>query len=178
MGGKSESKKPSCILLQHKSLYPRVYPSRQSPQSSQATDFIAQPGRSCMMMLWSKLCCQHALASTAWVHKWAQVSGTPVPSHSTTEGPASADIPWGSPGSLCHPVLFAASPGLLPLLLLCFLPTHCLFCHSLFPASPRAWHWQGSCPQVHGLALATTPTHSSPCSSTCSPLSLHSVPRM
>lgn len=38
-------------------------------------------------------------------------------------------------GSLCHPVLLAASPGLLPLLLLCSLPTHCLFCHSLLPAS-------------------------------------------
>lgn len=33
-----------------------------------------------MRMLWSKLCCQHALASTSWVHKWStQVSGTPVP---------------------------------------------------------------------------------------------------
>ena len=97
MGGKSESKKPSCILLQHKSPYPRVYPSRQSPQSSQAISFTAQPGPSCMMMLWSKPCCQHALASTAWVHKWAQVSGTPVPIPLNYRRSSLRRYPWGSP---------------------------------------------------------------------------------
>lgn len=114
MGGKSESKKPSCILLQHKSLYPRVYPSRQSPQNSQATDFIAQPGRSCMMMLWSKLCCQHALASTAWVHKWAQVSGTPVPIPLHYRGSSLRRYSMGIPRD--------------PYAILCSLLSHLAFC--------------------------------------------------
>ena len=184
MGEKSESKKPSCILLQHKSPHPLcILPD---PQSSQATHL--QPGHPAA---WG--CCgQNCVVSMHWPQQPGSTNGhksqgLQFPFHSTTEGAASPDSSGIHRGCwcafLCHPVLLAAPPGLLPLLLLCPLPTHCLFCHSLLPASLKltllmpgtdraaafrytAWRWPPLLP------------HSSPCSSTCSPLSLHSVPRM
>lgn len=97
------------------------------------------------------------------------------PSHSTTEGPTSSDIARDPQGSLCHPVLLAASPGFLP-----------LCCSALYPptaccpsSQPPPSSQLSSCLALAGqLPLGAqlgplVPLQLIPllCSSTCSPLS-------
>lgn len=139
MGEKSESKKPSCILLQHKSPHPLCILPKP-------TEFPGHPSNSsartpsCMRMLWSKLCCQHALASTAWVQKWAQVAGTPVPiplNYRRCSLPRLSRDPRG--------------------LLMCFLMPSCAPCCPTWPSAPTA-----ALPSTHPLPVLPQPAPSLP----------------